>query len=93
MPPMIDIFFNDLSENLIQCVFYEILGCVLLLVDNCAVNAQAELSHTAAEGIMVWTCWRDGPNGVANPHADAVGPAEQSCADTPHRSDNGHLRG
>jgi hypothetical protein len=27
---MIHIFFNDLSENLIQCLFYEILAAVTL---------------------------------------------------------------
>ena len=37
---MIYIFFNYLSENLIQCMFYEILGCVLRLVENCAVNTR-----------------------------------------------------
>ena len=40
MPLMISLIFNDLSENLIQCVFYEILGCVLRLVENCAVNTR-----------------------------------------------------
>ena len=40
MPCIMYILYNDLVENLIQCVFYEILGCVLRLVENCAVNTR-----------------------------------------------------
>ena len=31
-------FYNDLRNNLIQCTFYEVLGCVVALKQNCAVD-------------------------------------------------------
>ena len=37
---MIFIFFNDLSENLIQCCFYEVLGFVLALVKTAQLTEQ-----------------------------------------------------
>lgn len=38
MPSMILILFNDLSENHIECVFYEVSCCVLFQKAICAVN-------------------------------------------------------
>jgi hypothetical protein len=34
MPPVIHIFFNDLGQKLIQCVFYEVFVRVALLIGS-----------------------------------------------------------
>jgi hypothetical protein len=48
---LIDIFFNDLSENIIECVFYEVLGCVLQLRKNIALLWCAPLPATLSSQI------------------------------------------
>ena len=42
------ILYNDLRNNLILCMFYEVLGCVIALVGVPAL--------VAAQRCIVWVC-------------------------------------
>ena len=55
MPEPISIKINDLSENLIQCCFYEVLGFVLALVKTAQLTEQsvALCGHDYVVGIQL----------------------------------------